>query len=267
MTSDRNFDPVFEKFQRRIKNSDKGRLRGILIREDLETYVPGFRERSLEVLDAGAGLGDMSLWLAEAGHQVTARDISSKMVAHTTELAAQKGLSHRVNAAVGSAQDALSEGRSYDLICMHAVLEWLVEPYAIPKLLKNSLKEGGMISLTFYNLHRSVFNSLIKGSFRRVLKGDFSGSSNPLTPPSPVLPERLLEELAAADFVTTFHGGLRCFYDYVPDKKTLEEHRFEDLLTLERRYRTQAPYRDIARYVHIIARYQPEALPKTAKNS
>jgi S-adenosylmethionine-dependent methyltransferase len=64
----------------------------------------------------------------------------------------------------------------------------------------------------------------------------------------------LAEALQAAGFEIIFQGGLRCFFDYLPDRKSLEVKRFEDLLTLERRYRTQPPFRDIARYVHFIAR-------------
>ncbi len=254
MSEDRNFDPVFEKFKRRIKNNDKGRLRGILIREDLQQYVSSFADKKLSVLDAGCGLGDMSLWLAEQGHQVEARDLSAKMIAHTEALAHEKNLKAQIHTAVGSAQQALCEGRIYDLICLHAVLEWLAEPYAIPALLARSVAEGGFVSLTIYNMHRSVFNSLIKGSFRRVLQGDFSGSSNPLTPPHPIVPERLREELEKAGFEIVFQGGLRCFYDYLPDRKSLEVKKLEDLLILERRYRAQPPFRDIARYVHFVAR-------------
>jgi S-adenosylmethionine-dependent methyltransferase len=179
MSEDRNFEPVFEKFKRRIKDSDKGRLRGILIREDLSQFVQDFSHKSLKVLDAGCGLGDMSVWLAEQGHQVEARDLSPKMIAHTLALAEDKGLVSRMTAKVGSAQEALGEGVSYDLICLHAVLEWLAAPYDIPALLAQSVAPGGSVSLTVYNLHRSIFNSLIKGSFRRVLQGDFAGSTNP----------------------------------------------------------------------------------------
>jgi S-adenosylmethionine-dependent methyltransferase len=254
MGHDRNFDEIFDRFQSRIKTNKKGLVREALIREDLLEHVLKDDGRKLSVLDSGCGLGDMGLWLAKKGHQVLATDISAKMVEHTAAKVKELGLEGLMTAKQMAAQDALASGLTFDLICIHAVMEWLHDPYALLLLIAKSLNPGGCLSLTIYNKHRSVFNSLIKGDFRRILNGDdYAGSSNAMTPPNPIEPERVRDALLAQGLSIELHAGLRCFYDYFPNPSK-DFHELDDLLTLERRYRKLRPYRDFARYVHFIAR-------------
>jgi S-adenosylmethionine-dependent methyltransferase len=254
MGHDRNFDEIFDRFQSRIKTNKKGLVREALIREDLLNHVLKDEAKKLSVLDSGCGLGDMSIWLAQKGHQVLATDISARMVEHAQAHAAELGLRDRITVRQQSAQEALQSGQKFDLICIHAVMEWLHDPYALLPLIPASLNSGGYLSLTIYNRHRSVFNSLIKGDFKRILNGeDYAGSSNAMTPPNPIEPERVRDTLQALNMTIELQAGLRCFYDYFPNK-VKDIHDFEDLLTLERRYRKLSPYRDFARYVHFIAR-------------
>lgn len=255
MSADRNFDELFERFRRNIKGSLKGRLREILIREDLEGTVPRLREGGLEVLDAGAGLGDLSVWLAGLGHRVHACDIAGKMVEHTRAMATELQVGEQVRAEQISIQELLArpEAQTYDLVCLHAVFEWMAEPYALLPELKRLLRPGSYLSLTVYNLHRAVFNSLVKGKFEMIAAGNYGGFKG-LTPPQPILPERIQADLEALGFQIELQAGLRCFYDTLPPKEKAER-TLEDHLLLERRYRKSSPYRDIARYVHFIARY------------
>lgn len=251
---DRNFDDLFDRFHRNIKRSDKGKLRGELIREDLETTVFGLDMGGLKVLDSGCGLGDISVWLAGKGHQVTATDISQKMVDFTKKTAIEQSLSSLVDAERMSVQDALKTAKGFDLICVHAVMEWLDQPYDILELLPTAVNQGGYVSLTVYNLHRTIFNGLIKGDFYKILKGEFGGESiQSMTPPNPIEPEKVLKRLEELGFTIELHAGLRCFYDFITPE-VRDQRNYEQILLLERRYRKLSPYRDIARYVHILAR-------------
>ncbi|MCX6129629.1 MAG: methyltransferase domain-containing protein [Proteobacteria bacterium] len=255
MKKDRDFDDLFDRFQHRIKDTPKGHLRETLIREDLQNFVPGLMTEELTVLDAGCGLGDMSLWLAGLGHSLRAIDISAKMVEKTRNQVAAAGLSQRVEVSQQSMQELLREDRRYDLICIHAVLEWMAEPYEILRLLPRCLKPGGRLSLSIYNRNRSILNSLIKGNFRVALAEDFgSEREHSMTPPRPIDPEQICRGLSELGFSIELQAGLRCFYDLLP-AKLKEERSYADILELERRYRQQPPFRDIARYVHFIAHW------------
>jgi len=255
MSTDRNFDELFDRFHRNIKGSDKGRLRETLIREDLETTVSGLDKPGLKVLDAGTGLGDMSVWLAKMGHTVTATDLSIKMVDHARALAEEQGVAGLMTVKHLPLQAVLSGDEQYELICIHAVMEWLAEPYEMLDLLARCLKPGGYVSLTVYNLHRTIFNGLIKGDFYKILEQNFSGeSSKSMTPPNPIEPERVNARLKELGFDVQLWAGLRCFYDFITPE-VRDKRSYEQILLLEKRYRKRSPYRDIARYVHFIGRW------------
>ena len=66
--SDRHFDQLATRFAEKIYGGAKGAIRLAVLQADLTETLPA---RPLRVLDIGAGLGHMSLWLAEQGHQVT----------------------------------------------------------------------------------------------------------------------------------------------------------------------------------------------------
>ena len=60
--SDRHFDELATRFAEKIYGGAKGAIRLAVLQADLAEALP---ERPLRVLDIGAGLGHMSLWLAE----------------------------------------------------------------------------------------------------------------------------------------------------------------------------------------------------------
>ena len=70
---DRNFDDLADRFSDRIYNTEKGRLRLEILKEDLAELAHG---QPLNIWDAGCGLGHLSLWVAENGHQLSLCDIS-----------------------------------------------------------------------------------------------------------------------------------------------------------------------------------------------
>ena len=73
--SDRHFDLLATRFAEKIYGGAKGAIRLAVLQADLKESLP---QRRLRVLDIGAGLGHMSLWLAEPHailpvlHQLTA---------------------------------------------------------------------------------------------------------------------------------------------------------------------------------------------------
>jgi hypothetical protein len=68
LMSDRHFDQLATRFAEKIYGGAKGAIRLAVLQADLAEALP---DRPLRVLDIGGGLGHMSLWLAERGHDVT----------------------------------------------------------------------------------------------------------------------------------------------------------------------------------------------------
>jgi SAM-dependent methyltransferase len=79
-----------------------------------------------KVLDAGAGTGALSLLAAELGHEVTALDLSSGMLARAQDKAKERGLEDRLTFIVGSATEP-PEG-PFDVVMERHVLWTLPDP-------------------------------------------------------------------------------------------------------------------------------------------
>ncbi|HLA93753.1 MAG TPA: methyltransferase domain-containing protein [Actinomycetota bacterium] len=78
------------------------------------------------VLDAGAGTGALSLLAAELGHEVTALDVSSGMLARAQDKSKERGLEDRLTFVVGSATEP-PEG-PFDAVMERHVLWTLPDP-------------------------------------------------------------------------------------------------------------------------------------------
>lgn len=255
---DQNFDTLSERFHHNIYHSVKGQLRLAILQDELTHWIGDESSVRGTALDAGCGMGYMSIWLAQRGYQVIACDISHDML--------QKAHSHCVNARVNesiSFQNSaiqnvhIPNDTQLNLILCHAVLEWLEEPKAALKKLCNQLPIGGHMSLMFYNIESLVWRNLIKGNFRKVESGDFRGQKGGLTPSFPLKNEEVTGWLESFGMTILRQRGVRVIHDYL--SRDLQKSRsYEDLLRLERRFSLQAPYRDLGRYTHIMAvRSQP----------
>ena len=122
--SDRHFDELATRFAEKIYGGAKGAIRLAVLQADLAEALP---ERPLRVLDVGAGLGHMALWLAERGHQVTLAEPAEPMLRGARERFAAAGQQARFLQLPW--QDLLGElSQPFDLVLCHAVLEWLAEP-------------------------------------------------------------------------------------------------------------------------------------------
>ena len=137
--SDRHFDELATRFAEKIYGGAKGAIRLAVLQADLAEALP---ERPLRVLDIGAGLGHMSLWLAERGHQVTLTEPAEPMLTSARERFAAVGQDATFIQAPW--QDLLGQlEQPYDLVICHAVLEWLAEPHSILPVLHQLCAPGG----------------------------------------------------------------------------------------------------------------------------
>jgi len=189
--SDRHFDELATRFAEKIYGGAKGAIRLAVLQADLAEALP---QHPLRVLDIGAGLGHMSLWLAQQGHAVTLAEPAEPMLEGARERFTSAGQSATFLQAPWQEVENHVEGR-FDLVICHAVLEWLAEPQAILPVLHRLTAPDGWLSLAFYNRDALIYRNLLKGHFKKLRSQSFAGERQSLTPQRPLDPRELAAQL------------------------------------------------------------------------
>lgn len=263
MLKDRNFDKLINQFEKRIYGTVKGELRLELLREDLAQLHDG---EELTIFDAGCGMGQMALWFAQAGHKITGCDISKKMLARAIESFDE----HKLDALFHhtAAQALAPTLPRQDLVLVHAVLEWLADPPSTLEVIADRVKPGGHLSLLFFNHHGLIYRNAMYGTWRLdcLLDESWLGKGKKLTPPYPQKPEVLTAWLEAHGFTVRRHTGIRVFHDYIM-KDILQKSDMEKLLALERKYCREDTFRNMGRYIHILAQKEESSDAKTERGA
>lgn len=112
--------------------------------------VPGGR-----ILDAGAGTGRYSCFLAERGYSVTALDLTPKHVEIIRRKAADSGLDSRLSAVEGDARDlARFEDGSFDVVLCMGPLYHLRDAESRETCIRECLRvlrKGGILAAAYVN--------------------------------------------------------------------------------------------------------------------
>ncbi|BCN92297.1 tRNA 5-carboxymethoxyuridine methyltransferase [Thiomicrorhabdus immobilis] len=264
---DRNFDKLVDKFEAKVYDTFKGEWRLKLLKEDLDSLrnrkqdsdLPSLvspvdsKGSHLSVWDAGCGFAQISQWFAEAGHELTLCDLSHQMLRR----AKQNFADHQLKATFieGPAQEVAVGLPQFDVVLFHAVLEWLAQPKETLQAVANKVKPGGSLSLLFYNRNSVVIRNTLKGAWRLpgLLTDDYMGKGKKLTPPNPQIPEEVCQWLEDWGFEIEVHTGIRVFHDYMTPE-ALQQTNLDELMALEYRYCREPTYRNMARYIHILAK-------------
>lgn len=251
---DRNFDKLLDKFEKKVYDTVKGEWRLKLLKEDLAAFHNKSEQiNPLSVWDAGCGFAQMSQWLAEAGHEMTLCDLSHQMLIRAKQNFADNNL--QATFIEGPAQEVAKQLGEFDLVLFHAVLEWLAEPKQTLKAVANKVKTDGHLSLLFYNRNSVVIRNTLRGAWRleMLLNDEYMGKGKKLTPPNPQIPEEVCQWLEEWGFKIEVHTGIRVFHDFMTPE-ALGESDMDDLLALEYRYCREPTYRNMARYIHLLAK-------------
>lgn len=245
---DRHFDALATRFAEKIYGGAKGAIRLAVLQADLAEALP---ERPLRVLDIGAGLGHMALWLAERGHQVTLAEPAAPMLEGARERFADAGQAGTfIQAPWQDLPAQLDE--PYDLVLCHAVLEWLAEPETILPVLHQLTRTDGLLSLAFYNRDALVYRNLLKGHFRKLRSNSLAGEKQSLTPQKPLDPRELQAHLEGLWDIQS-QSGVRVFHDYMPrDFQTKAD--LHELLEMELAHRRHPAFAGLGRYLHWMCR-------------
>lgn len=253
--SDIHFEQLAERFERKIYGSEKGELRLALMWDDIRQTLPEwFAGHSLEVLDAGGGLGQMTAKMAQCGHRVLLAEPAQAMISRAEELLNEQGIAKELVEYLCEPIQQLPDmlaGRQFDAVICHAVLEWLAEPLPTLATLLPLLKTGGVMSLAFYNVDSIIFKNLLKGNVNKIRANKLAGDPGSLTPQSPLVPVEVLAWLEAQGLEVLSCTGIRCLNDYLYPKVELDA---ETRYALEREYSRREPYKWFGRYIHVIVR-------------
>lgn len=209
----------------------------------------------LNILDAGGGLAQMSQKLAESGHHVTLCDLSIEMLQLAQAEIERKGLQTQYNFVHSPVQEIDKHIKSQvDFLMFHAVMEWLAEPEDALKHLLRQVRPGGVASVMFYNHHGLVFKNVICGNIPHVLEGMPFRKRFKLQPQKGLLPEDVYQWIETSGFEIEGKSGIRCFHDYIGNRKNMGEYTYDDVLALEQQLCRQEPYLSMGRYIHVWAR-------------
>lgn len=247
--SDRNFDSIAAKFQQNIYQTSKGRLRQLVLQRDLSECTA--LQQPVKVLDVGAGQGQLALWLASAGHQVTLTDLSSEMLLMAEQSAKEQGLLPQINIQHIGLAELAAQKIQYPVVLCHAVLEWLADAEQAISQLWQLVEPGGTLSLMFYNVDAKRFSNIVYGNFNYVLRDLAYKKKVSLSPQHPLDPAAVLSWCQAQGFELMSKTGVRCFHDYLRDRSE-QESEFDKLLEVELKYNRTEPYASLGRYQHLL---------------
>jgi len=246
---DRNFDDLANRFTSRIYNTLKGQLRLEVLKADLSDIAASAPKT---IWDAGCGEAQISLWLAQQGHQLTLCDISEFLLTQARSHFASAGCDAQFYHQ--SAQSLATDLPQFNLVMSHAVIEWTADPLGYLACIASQVRPGGMLSLMFYNRNAMVYQNVLRGGWRLqpIIEDRYIGIGNKLSPPHPQYPHEMVNWLRSNQFTISQHSGIRVFHDYLTPQ-VHSETREDELMQLERRFCRQPGFRDMGRYVHVLA--------------
>ena len=247
-----SFEHMADRFESQIYGTLKGRVRQAVLWDLYQRHWLPLASSESRVLDAGGGLGQMSGWLLEHGLTVDYFDVSDEMVERTRERLGVGPGGERFQASQASMLD-FEPNRTYDLVVVHAVLEWLSEPRQALARVFDWVAPGGYLGLMVYNRHMLALRNLMRGNLGKVKENRLGGDGRGLTPISPMDPFDVRDCLERGGFEVTVQAGVRSFTD-LTDPVVLSWYDEADVIEMEKRLCEQAPYRDMARYVWFLTR-------------
>ncbi|HET7034875.1 MAG TPA: methyltransferase domain-containing protein [Thermomicrobiaceae bacterium] len=163
----------------RYLDTGRGRLRQELAFGNLLAALPDLPVRPRRVLDLGGGGGRLAVRLARLGHDVELVDPSPEMIRLAKLRAASSRFGDSIACTLGSAELLSGTPARYELIILHNVLEYVVDPVALLAQAAAALSPGGYLSLLCANrLARPVLRALA-GNEPGVLAADLTRRTFP----------------------------------------------------------------------------------------
>ena len=254
---DVGFDGIADEFEFDIYGSTKGAVRLAVLWSVLNDDVPALADRPMRILDAGGGSGHMAVWLAGLGHSVVLCDVSEEMLAKAATRAAEAGVADAIEIRHLSIQGyANIADEKFDLVLCYAVLEWLDDPRSAVRDLARLVKQGGQVSVMFYNRFASLLKRTLSGDFEAALKDYQTG---PIRRgwgegATALDNEVVVSWLEEQDLEVNARAGIRIFHDHVVDKLGGPQ-RLTQLIELEKAVCRSEPFASLGQHTHLTCRW------------
>ncbi len=190
-------------------------------------------------------------------HSVVLCDVSEEMLAKAAIRAAEAGVTDAIDIRHLSIQGyANIADEKFDLVLCHAVLEWLDDPKSAVRDLALLVKQGGQVSLMFYNRFASLLKRTLAGDFEAVLKDYQTG---PIRRgwgegATALDNEVVVSWLEEQDLEVNARAGIRIFHDHVVDKLGGPQ-RLTQLIELEKAVCRSEPFASLGQHTHLTCRW------------
>ena len=255
---DRNVEPWVQYLE-----SVKGRLRHDLIRHHLEQHLKPVKGK-MRVLDAGCGLGDISVLLLDKAEKLVLLDFSGNMIEEAKKRLAANDAAldpEKVTFIHGPVEESVSRLRqgSFDLVLCHNILEYVEDPRTILSGLARILAPGGLLSLVAANRFSEPLKiALAKFDFEAArLAINARGYSADLfdnAPKHAFSIEELDGVIGGSELEAVARYGVRIFADYLPGAVIELPGNYRLLFELEKEAACHIHYLNVARYLQVICR-------------
>lgn len=235
-----------------------GRLRCDLAWENLRSVLPGApRQRAL---DLGGGTGSVGLRLARMGFSVVLLDSSEEMLAIARKEAEACGVGVRISFLNKEASrlPELFEGKSFDLVVCHNLLEYIPDSEIILAKIAHVLDNDAVVSVLVRSRAGEVLKAAIKSADWAAAKAALSAETvvdSLYGKPARVFdPQVVVEMLGRAGLQLIAQRGVRVFSDYRREKDLADEAAYQQVLELELDLGARPEFAGIARYAQFLAR-------------
>nr|WP_192867832.1 tRNA uridine 5-oxyacetic acid(34) methyltransferase CmoM [Thaumasiovibrio subtropicus] len=248
---DRNFDDLAHKFAASIYGSAKGDIRQAVVWQDIEAMLAEIPDKTLTILDAGGGLGQLSRQLARLGHNVILCDLSQEMLKLAREEVEREGLLAQYQFLHCGVQALASElDDQVDVVLFHAVMEWLKAPLDGLSQVLACLRPDGYASVMFYNQTGLLFKNLICGNLTHIEQGMPHRKRFKLQPQQGLVPAEVYAHLEQEAVTIKGKTGVRTFHDYMQTQH-LGDYSDAQLIAMEQKLCREEPFVSLGRYIHV----------------
>jgi SAM-dependent methyltransferase len=235
----------------------RGYVRYKLTRLNLKPFIA---KKKLHVLDVGGGSGADAAWLAKLGHEVTFIEPSieqRRFAERRFNFLLQDSQRARIHIAEGTLDDSSLTKASFDVLLLHTVALFQVDPDAFIQHALQFVKPGGIVSVIEKGYYGVEFRDICDGNFADLARLRTTGYSvNNLKQSGKAFkPEELEILLGNAGFTVLDWSGIRLITDdFDMPVERIPANNLKLIIDAEYRHGHHPAIRGQGQLLHFIAR-------------